>query len=426
MQNQHILCGVSVEDAVLGSEENHRIWPEHVAVIGGGRWARVLLEVLCGLVSPSVRISAHSPHNAQAMFAWASARGLERRIQACPDYPQVTTVKSVAVIVANAARDHEKAIEWALSRRLPVLVEKPVTLSSAATQRMADLAISQKTYLASAHVFLFARYVTAFSKLLNGADGIQAIRVLWMDPRAESRYGEAKSYDPGLTIYADLLPHVLSILGALSPNSIQLGRRLEALRGGAHLKMDVRLGDIPCEIELVRNGASRQRLIEAVTRNGLTSLDFAKEPGTIISAASARCGDPAWDVEPRPAATMLRTFLRGAAAGIYDERLDIGTGLHASRIIDQLSPAYHTAVSAWLRKKYSSPEEEDDVDLRYALSEIIYVEEPLSSVPAEQRVEYVYRHLKEALISPLRPEYESRPVELIRHILKQGKLVSYL
>lgn len=411
---------------MLGTEESHWIGPEHIAVIGGGRWARVLLEVLCGLVSPSVRISAHSPHNAQAMSGWAVARGFERRIQACSDYPQVTTVKSCAVIVANAARDHEKAIEWALSRRLPVLVEKPVTLSFAATQRMADLAISQKTYLASAHVFLFARYVTAFSKLLNGADGIQAMRVLWVDPRAESRYGEAKSYDPGLTIYADLLPHVLSILGTLSPNSIQLGRRLEVLRGGSHLKIDVRLGDIPCEIELVRNGASRQRLIEADTRNGLTSLDFAKEPGTIISDTSARCGDPAWNVEPRPAATMLRTFLQGAVAGTYDKRLDIGTGLHASRIIDQLSPAYHTAVSAWLSKKYSAPEEEDDVDLRYALSEIIYVEEPLSSVPAEQRVEYVYRHLKEALTSPLRPEYENRPVELIRLILKQGKLASYL
>lgn len=410
----------------MGPEEDRWICPEHVAVVGGGRWARVLLEVLCSLVPPSVRISAHSPHNAQAMLAWASARGLEHRIQVSSDYPQAIAGKSGAVIVANAARDHEKAIEWALSQSLPVLVEKPVTLSSAATQRMADLAISQKTYLAAAHVFLFARYVGAFSKLVNEADGIQAIRVQWMDPRAESRYGEAKSYDPGLTIYADWLPHVLSILGALSPNSIQLGRRLEVLRGGAHLKMDVRLGDIPCEIELVRNGASRQRLIEVVTREGLKSLDFAKEPGTIVSAASARCGDSAWDIEPRPAATMLRAFLQGAAGGARDERLDIGIGLHASRIIDQLSPAYHTALSAWLSKKYSALGEDADMDLRYALSEILYVEDPLSSVPVEQRVEYVYRHLKGTLMSPLRAEYENRPVELIRLILKQGKLASYL
>ncbi len=410
----------------MDTEEDRWICPEHVAVVGGGRWVRVLLEVLCGLVPPSVSISVHSPHNAQAMLVWASARGLEHRIRVSSNYPQATAGKSGAVIVANAARDHEKAIEWALSRRLPVLVEKPVTLSSAATQLMTDLAISQKTYLAAAHVFLFARYVGAFSKFVNEAGGIQAIRVQWMDPRAENRYGEAKSYDPGLTIYADWLPHVLSILGTLSPNSIQLGRRLEVLRGGAYLKMDIRLGDIPCEIELVRNGDSRQRLIEVVTREGLKSLDFAKEPGMIISAASAGCGDPAWDIESRPAAMMLRAFLQGAAGGARDERLDIGIGLHASRIIDQLSPAYHTALSAWLDKKYTALGEDADTDLRYALSEILYVEDPLSSVPVEQRIEYVYRHLKETLMSSLRAEFENRPVELIRLILKQGKLASYL
>ncbi len=410
----------------MDPEEIFWICPEHVAVIGGGRWARVLLEVLCGLVPPSVSISAHSPHNAQAMLAWASARGLGHRIRVSSDYPEATAGKSGAIIVANAAGDHEKAVEWALSSRLPVLVEKPVTLSSAATQRMADLAISQKTYLAAAHVFLFARYVTAFSKLVNEADGVQAIRVQWMDPRAESRYGEAKSYDPGLKIYADWLPHILSILGNFSTNSIQLGRRLEVLRGGAHLKMDVWLGDIPCDIELVRNGASRQRLIEVVTRNGLEYLDFSKEPGTIVSAASVRCGDPAWDSEPRPVATMLRAFLQGAAGGVCDERLDIGIGLHASRIIDQLSPSYHMALSVWLDKKCSLLDENLDADLRYALSEIIYVEDARSSVPAEQRVEYVYRHLKRVIMSPLREEYENRSVELIGLMLKQGKLASYL
>jgi predicted dehydrogenase len=386
----------------------------------------VLLEVLCDLVSPSVRISAHSPHNAQAMSAWASARGSEHRIQVFSDYPKAVAGKSGAVIVANAACDHEKAIEWALSERLPVLVEKPVTLSSAATQRMADLAMSKETYLAAAHVFLFARYVEAFSKLVAEGDGVQSIRVQWMDPQSESRYGETKSYDPGLTVYADWLPHIVSILGTLSPNLIQPGRRLEVSRGGAHVKMDIQLGDIPCEIEMVRNGASRQRLIEVVTREGLKSLDFAKEPGMIVSAASARCGDPAWDIEPRPAATMLRAFLQGAAGGARDERLDIGIGLHTSRIIDQLSPAYHTALSDWLGKKYSALGEDADADLHYVLSEILYVEDPLSSVPAERRVEYVYRHLKGTLMSQLRAEYENRPMELIRLILKQGKLASYL
>lgn len=407
-------------------EENYSINPEHVAVIGGGRWARVLLEVFCGIVPPFVHISVHSPRNSQSMLAWVSARGLGDRIQVSSVYPEVTAGKSYAVIVVNAARDHEKAIEWALSRCLPVLVEKPVTLSFAATQRLTDLAISQKTYLAAAHVFLFARYVRAFFELVNKAGGLRAVRVRWMDPVAESRYGEAKSYDPGLTIYADLLPHILSILTSLSTNLFQSGRKLEVSRGGAYLKMDIQIGDIPCEVEMVRNGDSRQRLIEVDTQEGMKSLDFAKEPGVIFSDSIEQCGDPVWNIEPRPLASMLRAFLQGAVGGPRSKGLDIGIGLESNQIIDQLSPSYESALSAWLEKKCAVLGKCVDEDLRYTLSEILCVEDPLSSVPIKKRTEYVFEHLKIALKSPLRTKYESHPVELVRHIVSRGKSTSYV
>lgn len=395
-------------------------------MIGGGRWARVLLEVLCGLVSPSVRISVHSPRNAQAMLAWAVARGLESRLDVLADYPRAIEGQSGAVIVANAARDHEKAIAWALSERLPVLVEKPVTLSFDTTRRMAELALNQNTYLAAAHVFLFARYIGEFAQLVAEIGGARSVRLQWMDPRSESRYGEAKSYDPSLTVYADWLPHVLSILGALSPAPFRLDRKLKVLRGGAQVKIEARLGKIPCDIELVRNADCRQRRIEVVTREGLRTLDFANEPGTIVTGAAPRSGDLAWDTGPRPAAAMLRAFLRGAAGDVRDERLDIRLGLQANQIIDQLSPPYHAALAAWLGEKCSALGEEADADLRYALSEILYVDDPLSSVPAEQRIEYIHRHLKATLMSPLGAEYENRPVELARLLIKQGKTTSYL
>jgi len=417
---------VSGKEVAMILEENYSKYPEHVAVIGGGRWARVLLEVLSGIVPQSVQISVHSPRNSQSMLTWASARGLDKRIQVSSIYPDVNEGESCAVIVVNAARDHEKAIEWALSHRLPVLVEKPVTLSFASTQRLTDLAISQKTYLAAAHVFLFARYIWAFSKLVNEAGGFRAIRLQWMDPVAESRYGEAKSYDPGLTIYADLLPHILSILTTLSMNSFQLGRKLEVLRGGAYLKMDILIGDIPCEVEMSRNGDSRQRLIEVDTREGMKSLDFAKEPGVIFSDAMKQCGDPVLNIEPRPVAAMLRAFLQGAVGGPRNKGLDIGIGVESSQIIDQLSPTYQSVLSSWIKKKYAILGKHVDEDLRYTINEILCVEDPLSSVPIEQRSEYVFEQLKIALMSPLRAKYENRPIELVRHIVWHGKSTSYV
>lgn len=400
-------------------------YPSSVAVIGGGRWARVLADMLCGLVPPCVKVSVHSPSNAKAMSAWVSERGLKDRIRVASGLPEFSSGTSNAVIVANAARDHEKSVEWALSNGFPVLVEKPLTLSLTASQRLADLARNQKTYFAAAHVFLFASYVETFSKLVAAENSIQFIRVLWMDPQSESRYGEAKSYDPGLTVYADWLPHVISILGTLIASQTLICKKLEFLRGGAHLKIDIQLGDVPCEIELVRNGDCRQRIIEVTTEQKKISLNFASEPGTIISDSQVLCGDVDWNVKPKPVSRMIGAFLLGAAGGVRDDRLDISIGLRASRAIEQVSSLYYSALLSWLSKKLMAIQDDGDSDLRYALTEIIHVEDPYSPVPIGQRIDYVCRHIKEHTASSLSAELFERPVELISSILKQGKISFY-
>lgn len=400
--------------------------PDNVAVIGGGRWSRVLTEVLCGLVPPFVRISVHSPRNAEAMSVWVTERGLEQRIHVSSGLPNFSSGSSNAMIVANAACDHEKAIEYALSKGVPVLVEKPLTLNFAASQRLADFARSQNTYFAAAHVFLFARYVEAFSKIITDENSIQFIRMHWMDPQSENRHGEAKSYDPGLTIYADWLPHITSMLGTLTNSQTQICEKLEFLRGGAHLKIDLLLGDIPCTLELERNGNYRQRVIEVTTQQQKITLDFASEPGTIIYDAKPTCGDPDWNNKPKPVARMLEAFLQGAAGGIRDARLDISIGLRASQVIDQASSLYHAALVPWLSKQILMLQDSDDSDFSYALSEILYVTDPHSSVPIGQRIDYVYRHCKDLATSSLNTEFFVRPVGVVQRILQQGRVTSYL
>ena len=63
-----------MSDIDIDNKSQFTISPDNIAVIGGGRWARVLTETICGLVNPSVNISIYSPHNASAMSV--SARGL--------------------------------------------------------------------------------------------------------------------------------------------------------------------------------------------------------------------------------------------------------------------------------------------------------------------------------------------------------------
>jgi hypothetical protein len=361
---------------------------EHVAVIGGGRWARVLTAVLCELVPSSVGISVHSVHNAASMSAWAAERGFGRRLQVSSAWPQLDSSKPGPVIVANAARDHEKAIEWALSAGAPVLAEKPIALTAAASQRLATLARSRNARLAAAHVFLFARYLDNFSKLVAEAGPLRSLRVRWVDPRSESRYGEQKHYDPGLPVFADCLPHILSMVGVLARGLPPSCERLEVLNGGSHLELGLMLGEIPCDVQLARNGDRRQRSIEAVAGETTLQMEFSTEPGTILAGRTTRSADPDWEVKSRPLAGMLTAFLRWAAGGEFDDRLDVEIGLRACRVIDQTSGLYRSAQLPWLIERLAS-RAPLDADLRYALGELLQSEGPYPETAMEQQMERV-------------------------------------
>ena len=309
--------------------------PAHVAVIGGGRWARVVTDVLCGVVAPSVDISVHSRSNAEAMSDWVQSRRLSDRV-AVSAAPAVSLSRLPgAAIVVNAARDHESTVDELIRAGVPVLVEKPMALSAAAADRLASLAASRKVPLAPAHVFRFARYVDRFSVRVLDAGPPAHLRVWWTDPEVEIRYGEAKSHDVTLPIAADLIPHILSVLGDLVPDGPDVCRRVTQERNGSEVRLDATLGGVECDIVLARGSDARRRVVEAVVGAHLWRLDFSPEPGRIEGPAGAENADPDWALAPRPMARMLRAFLHCAAGGERDRRLDVGLGVRACRLIDQ-------------------------------------------------------------------------------------------
>jgi predicted dehydrogenase len=362
---------------MLDSAGNLTICPEQIVVVGGGRWARVLTGVLCGFVAPSVKIFLHTSHNVDSMSSWITSQNFEQDIVVSSNWPDVSPELTAAMIVVNAARDHEKTIERALKARIPILVEKPVTFSEKATKRLVNLANKNNVPFFSAHVFLFASYLKNFFLVIPKIEKVQCLRIFWVDPQIESRYGEQKQYDSGLPIHADSLPHIVSIASMFTSHLSTACKSLKYKRGGAHLNVELMLGDIPCYIELIRNGDKRSRLVEVTTDKEDYKLDFTNEPGTITYSETELIGDSDWSESQRPAAQMLMAFLTCATGGELDKRLSIDVGLSANSAIDQVSILYNLSLNKFLVDKFSLPLVVDD-NLRYALKEILSSEGPLS------------------------------------------------
>jgi predicted dehydrogenase len=267
------------------------------------------------------------------MSAWVAQHDLGGRVQVSTEWP----TNSDAIIVANAAYDHERAVEHALSLGAAVLVEKPFAPTFEICSRLVNMANQLGVRLAPAHVFLFARYIHHFSRVVHETERIQSVRICWTDPVGEARHGESKQYDPSVPIHLDCLPHVMSILSTLIPTESR-SCKVQKIRGwGTHMEFCLEFDRVLCHIEMRRNSDLRRRIVEVKTRRSLLKLDFSKEPGTIFQDTRPIISDPEWEFRRRPMAEMLNAFLIWASGGERDPRFDMTLALQTSRTIDQIS-----------------------------------------------------------------------------------------
>jgi predicted dehydrogenase len=340
---------------------------KRLAVVGGGRWARVMIGALHQLVRPDVCIRIYSPNNAPAMRKWVADRYPEN-IEVLDVQPNFRGHDTADIaVIANAARDHITVARRAISAGVPTLVEKPLALTAADASAIVDLAERHHVMLSSSRVPLFARYIHEFARQVADLDGLEGVHVTWADPADEARYGEAKRFDPGLTLPHDLVPHILPILDLLLDGPITLTD--VAIRdGGSQVVIQMQAGDIPCIVSLARNAPERRRIVAVRTAQHSFELDFSQEPGQITVRGESLAGDPLWDIQPRPLTSMLQCFLNCVAIAESDERLSAKRAIAECRFVDEVLSSYLRRQGEWLAARSEQP---FDDGIRYALTETL-------------------------------------------------------
>jgi predicted dehydrogenase len=339
---------------------------ENIAVIGGGRWARTIANVLDKLLLPETMVTMYSPHNANGLVEWVNDLCLDRIkvINELPDYKKDNSID--AVIITNAARMHFSAAVSSLFAGIPTLVEKPLTTCLSDTRFLIDFSNTLNSSLYAAHVFPFARYVKTFSEKIRGCSPLKKISFFWTDPITEIRHNEKKKYDASITVMHDVLPHVISIIRSFTSNKIEY-KDILVYRGGAQVKIILQIDDAECEVHLERDAPSRSRLINVETAEGNYTLDFTTEPGVILDGGEIESADSKWGVLPSPLNCMLSNFLDLVEdKEKLDSRLSTGIALETCGIIDLAFKDYRQKQMNFLIKK-----DKQHPDISYALSELI-------------------------------------------------------
>jgi hypothetical protein len=345
--------------------------PKHISIIGGGRWARVIAKVLYDISAGVVEISIHTRNNYSNMHNWVLENNLGHLLTVSSEWPVFNTNLTNALIVVNAAKDHDEAIQWGLSSGIPVLVEKPMSLSSRSAKRLALFAKKNAVPFESSNVFLFATYFESFINIVNKQRCIKNIHFYWKDPKSERRYGEAKKFDPSLSLFADCLPHVLPMLhqlvGGRIPNEIE---DYKVFRGGAKINLEFSLNGIPCFVYLERGSDKRNRLIE-VNSDKSIELNFTTEPGIIKVNSVIINNNCNWEKENWPIARMLRGFFKKIDNGIYDRRFDINYGLNVCELTEKIYEQYLPTQRMWLKDTLKTIDRiEEYEDVKYCINEL--------------------------------------------------------
>lgn len=171
-----------------------------IGVVGYGYWGPKL-----------VRNLSDSP---RAMLSWVADLDPERLTRLRDNYPMLRVTQSYdemlqsdieAVLVATPIRTHYRLAKAALLANKHVMVEKPLTASSAEAEELTQLAAARGLTLMVGHTFEYNGAIRALRDIVRSGE---LGRIYYVDA-ARLNLG---LFQPDINVVWDLAPHDLSIL----------------------------------------------------------------------------------------------------------------------------------------------------------------------------------------------------------------------
>lgn len=341
-------------------------------VVGTKRWARVMASELCAFLPAETAILMHGDPFDRGIQQWLIDSGLENRIRIVGDFPDCPVSLTGVAFVVNSAHLHKTTVEAAMAAGYHVVGEKPLAFSRHEVCDLMDMAASLGLELFSTNTYLFAGYLENFKCNWLSDRKFARVRVAWTDPRHERRSGAEKSFDSGVPLIIDVLPHVANILLSTIGEFKAVPVSAEFCNGGSRALLSYQSGELTIEVEMARNVSERLRLIEFFSENYKVSLDFSSEPGVIIeNSARGVPLDCDWTRSDRPIRAMLLSIREFFSSGLLDPRLRCLASLQGLDLIDGVIASYvESQLSLFSDRKNLLAPRIRPADYAYAVKEV--------------------------------------------------------
>lgn len=272
-----------------------------VAVIGGGRWGKIITGILSKSQHNIKKIHLISSSNFQSTVDWVNSIGLNNKVMVSNDLNSIKNNKTVkAVFVINFPAYHYSTVKFLLEADKHVMVEKPFVFEAAQARELVSLAQKKNLVLAVGLEFMMSDYIHRFKDTLKQCkDVIENVTFIWHDVFRSNRHGVYKLPDMTVNVFMDIFPHIQTVLLLLFNDQKMVFNEIDIKDGGDSCQVRGVYGQLPVHISLSRTHPLASRRIEIVTKDkNKYSLDFTKEPGKVRSNGKDLPEDTNWQVLP--------------------------------------------------------------------------------------------------------------------------------
>ncbi len=272
-----------------------------VAVIGGGRWSKIITGILAKSQYNVKKIHLISSSNFKNTVDWVKGTDFYDKVSVSNDLNSIEKNKAIkAAFVINFPAYHYSTVKFLLEADKHVMVEKPFVFEAAQAKELVDLAQRKNLVLAVGLEFMMSDYLHRFKDTLSPCkDAIENVTFIWHDVFRSNRHGIYKLPDMTVNVFMDIFPHVQTVLSVLFNDQKMVFDEIDIKDGGDSCQLRGLFGQLPVHISLSRTHPLASRRIEIATKDkNKYSLDFTKEPGKARVNGNDLPEDPHWQMAP--------------------------------------------------------------------------------------------------------------------------------